>query len=74
MPTNHNNLVFLLMKKVFLMCFSLLSAMGLSAKDYVVKSPDGKLVVTISDENQKMTYRAEYEGNKVMLQIGRAHV
>lgn len=67
MPTNHNNLVFLLMKKVFLMCFSLLSAMGLSAKDYVVKSPDGKLVVTISDENQKMTYRAEYEGNKVML-------
>lgn len=55
------------MKKQFLFCAFLLSSLSMMAKDYVVKSPDGKLVVTVSDDNQKMSYRVDFDNKKILL-------
>ncbi len=55
------------MNKIIVVCALLLSSAHLMAKDYVVKSPDGKLIVTISDNDKTIKYQAEYDGNKVLL-------
>ena len=49
----------------FILCF-LFSPMGVLA-DTQVTSPDGKLVVTVSDAGGRLTYRVDYAGEPMLL-------
>ena len=44
-----------------------ISALSMSAENVLMASPDGKLQVTVSEENGKIGYTVDYDG-KSMLQ------
>ena len=50
------------MKKIALMLSLLLLGMPMLAKEEQVAGPDGRLVVTVSDEGGKPTYSVKYDG------------
>ena len=53
------------MRKLLAMSFLLL-ALTVSGKEINVKSPDGKLVVTVDDEQGLLTYRVSYMGQTML--------
>ena len=53
------------MKKTLLLMATLLVAFGAQAKDYVLKSPDGKIVVTVFEGNH-VSYSVEREGIRLL--------
>ena len=53
------------MKRVTLLLAALAAAVGLNAKDYVVASPDGAVVVTVSDEGG-VSYTVERAGVRLL--------
>jgi len=55
------------MKKSFLSILALATAMTVSAMEHKVTSPDGKLVVTVSDTDGKAQYSVDYNGNSFLL-------
>lgn len=55
------------MHKHIILSLALMAALPLAAMERAFPSPDGKLVVTVSDEGGKPTYRVAYDG-KTMLQ------
>lgn len=56
------------MKRLFLIPLaSLLAIPSVSADSYDVKSPDGKTVVTVSDEGLMPTYSIKYDGKDFLL-------
>lgn len=55
------------MKHLFLLSVALFAAMGADAADVDVKSPDGKLVVSVSDDGGMPGYKVSYDGT-VMLE------
>lgn len=55
------------MQKLFLSAMLLTATLSLHATDYTVKSPDSRLVVTLSDTDGKLTYAARYDGHIVVL-------
>ena len=54
-----------MMRKLLAMSFLLL-ALTVSGKEINVKSPDGKLVVTVDDEQGLLTYRVSYMGQTML--------
>ena len=55
------------MKKTILSFMALAAFMTVSAMEHKVTSPDGKLVVTVSDADGKAQYSVEYNGNTFLL-------
>lgn len=55
------------MKHLFLLSVALFAAIGADAADVDVKSPDGKLVVSVSDDGGMPGYKVSYDGT-VMLE------
>lgn len=55
------------MKHLFLLSVALFAAMGADAADVDVKSPAGKLVVSVSDDGGTPGYKVSYDGT-VMLE------
>ena len=53
------------MKKMIMLMAALLAVMAAQAKEYVVKSPDGKIVVTVST-GEHVSYSVEREGLKLL--------
>ena len=53
------------MKKSFALAF-LLCSVAVMANDQTVSSPDGRLVVTISDNGGRATYTVKYDGQTVL--------
>ena len=53
------------MKKIVLLMAALLAAFVAQAKDFVVKSPDGKIVVTVSS-GENVSYSIERDGVKLL--------
>ena len=39
-----------------------LLALGMQAKEIVITSPDGRLVVTVNDEGGRLAYTVDYDG------------
>ena len=50
------------MKKIALILSMVLLGLPMVAKEEQVASPDGRLVVTVSDEGGKPTYSVKYDG------------
>ncbi len=55
------------MRKIFLSLLVLLSSVAVSATYKQVSSPDGKLVVTVSDRDGKPSYSVTYNSNPFLL-------
>ena len=53
------------MRKVFLLMLACI-ALTVSGKEINVKSPDGRLVVTVDDEQGLLTYRVSYMGQTML--------
>ena len=53
------------MKKIVLLMVALAAAYGAQAKDYVLESPDGKIVVTVQD-GENVSYSIERNGVKLL--------
>ena len=53
------------MKKIVLLMAALAVAFGAKAKDYVLKSPDGKIVVTVT-QGENVAYSIERDGIKLL--------
>ena len=53
------------MKKIVLMVAALMAAMAAQAKDYELKSPDGKIVVTVSS-GAHVSYSIVREGIRLL--------
>lgn len=54
------------MKNLFILSFVLLASLGADAAKVDVKSPDGKLVVSISDDGGKPEYEVNYDGTAML--------
>ena len=52
-------------QKLFLFLFSL-AAYTAQAKDIVIKSPNGKLTVTVSDHSGQVSYSVSYDGKQML--------
>ena len=50
------------MKKIFLFVILFFCVFVGHATDYKITSPDGRLVVTVSDEDRKAYYTVDYDG------------
>lgn len=55
------------MRKIFLLTFILASCLISQAARHEVKSPDGKLVVTVDDANGELRYAARYNHKPMLL-------
>ncbi|MDE6056452.1 MAG: glycoside hydrolase family 97 N-terminal domain-containing protein, partial [Muribaculaceae bacterium] len=55
------------MKRQFLISLSLIGAFSAVAESYDVVSPDGKTVVTVSDEGLEPSYSVRYNGTDFLL-------
>ena len=54
------------MKKLLLMMIVGISALSMSAENVLMASPDGKLQVTVSEENGKIGYTVDYDGTSML--------
>lgn len=54
------------MKKQLFFAFALLAAMPAAAAEHAFASPDGRLVVTVSDNGGRATYSIAYDGRPMM--------
>ena len=54
------------MKSTILLALSLMTALPLAAAEKKLTSPDGKLVVTVSDEGGRATYQITYDGKQML--------
>lgn len=54
------------MKKIFLFVILFFCVFVGHATDYKITSPDGRLVVTVSDEDRKAYYTVDYDGNPML--------
>lgn len=50
------------MKKLFLISLLVYVPMFLFGAEYVVNSPDGRIAVTVSDDNGTPQYEVKYDG------------
>ena len=56
----------ILIKKGFFVLVAISLILNVSGKDYKIKSPDGKIAVTVVTDNGKIVYTAEYE-NRILI-------
>ena len=54
------------MRKIFLTLLMAVTAVVATAKNFVVSSPNGQIVVTLNDEGGKLSYNVSYQGTKVL--------
>ena len=54
------------MKRQLLMVLCGLLALGMQAKEIVITSPDGRLVVTVNDEGGRLAYTVDYDGQQML--------
>lgn len=54
------------MQKIFISCLFLLSSLACTAATHIVKSPDGKTVVTLCDDGGNVKYHVSCEGRLML--------